>query len=580
VTQYLREILHLLGEERRKLPWLISLFLGSSLLDFIGIGLVGSYAALVVDSRALSGTLGDVIEALALPREKELALILLGLLLVGIFLLKAVTAIGIFRTIVRFSQRQKARLQSILMQSYQRLPYMEFLRRNSSEYIIGIDNLTDRFANNVVQTGLRTVSDGIVALVILGLLAWQNAAALALLVGMLLANVYGYDRLFRRKLHSHGEKANRAYASIVQGIHEGIEGFKEIRILGKEEYFLRRVHDGAIDFARSFAFAEVIAIAPRFLLEFTMVSFVVCLILLMLLLGRDLTALIPTLGMFGVAALRLVPSANTLSNSLVQLRYSRDSVSRLDRDFSALDQVRPEPGEDMRGLTPEPFRALVLYRISFTYPNASQAALKDVSLEIREGESIGLIGPSGSGKTTLVDVLLGLLDPQHGEVRYNGQPLKAALGKWRAQVAYLPQQVFLIDNTLRRNVALGVDDDEVDEDRVQEALRQARLAELVAQLPEALNTVLGERGVRLSGGQRQRVALARAFYHRRDVLVMDEATSAIDNETEREIVDEIHRLKGRKTLIVIAHRPTTVRDCDRIYRLEGGRIAEQGTYKL
>jgi ABC-type multidrug transport system fused ATPase/permease subunit len=256
----------------------------------------------------------------------------------------------------------------------------------------------------------------------------------------------------------------------------------------------------------------------------------------------------------------------------------RNSISELHRDLAELDGARPGAPQAVADSRADHFRSLVLDRIRFTYPNASAAALDDVFLEIRAEESIGLVGPSGSGKTTLVDVLLGLLEPQQGEVLYNGRPLKETLAQWRAQVAYLPQQVFLVDDTLRRNVALGVEDEEIDAERLKEALRQARLAELAAQLPEGVETIIGERGVRLSGGQRQRVAIARAFYHRRSVLVMDEATSALDNETEREIVEEIRRLKGEKTLIVIAHRLTTVEHCDRIFRLKDGRIVEQGTY--
>jgi len=323
---------------------------------------------------------------------------------------------------------------------------------------------------------------------------------------------------------------------------------------------------------------QVITLAPRYLLEVTMVSFVVMLVLLILLFGHDLQVLVPTLGMFGVAALRLTPSANTLSTSLIQLRYNRDSISRLHRDLKTEASAPREAFRSPFEIAPDEFRILTLDEVQFTYSKARQPSLNGLSLEIRAGESIGLTGPSGSGKTTLVDVLLGLLEPQAGELRYNDRPFKDALPQWRAQVAYLPQQTFLIDDTLRRNVALGVDDTEIDEPRLDDALRQARLEKLVGQLPDGTDTFLGERGVRLSGGQRQRVALARAFYHGRSVLVMDEATSALDNETEREIVEEIRRLKGQKTLIVIAHRLTTVQYCDRIYCLQDGRIVEQGTY--
>ena len=216
-------------------------------------------------------------------------------------------------------------------------------------------------------------------------------------------------------------------------------------------------------------------------------------------------------------------------------------------------------------------------QVSFSYPITHQKALNQISLEIRSDESIGLIGPSGSGKTTLVDVLLGLLEPQSGEIIFNGKPLNLNLKQWRSQVAYIPQEIFLIDNTLRCNVALGIPETEINDLRLQEALSRARLLEVVEQMPLGLDTLLGERGVRLSGGQRQRVALARSFYHGRNILVMDEATSALDNETESEIIEEIKHLKGQKTLVVIAHRLSTVQHCDRIYRLGNGEIVESGT---
>jgi ABC-type multidrug transport system fused ATPase/permease subunit len=301
-------------------------------------------------------------------------------------------------------------------------------------------------------------------------------------------------------------------------------------------------------------------------------------ITIMVLLGEALTEFIPTIGVFGVAALRLKPTANSLASSLITFRFYRDSVRRLTADMQGVERlVSPVNATSSLGKTIDPFEELTLNNVSFTYQGMSQNALQNISLRVSKGEALGLIGPSGSGKTTLVDLLLGLLEPQSGKVKCNGFPLWEVLSDWRAQVAYLPQQVFLIDNTLRCNVALGETESEIEESRLQEALRQARLSELVEQLPQGVNTILGERGVRLSGGQRQRIALARAFYHGRSVLVMDEATSALDNETEREIVEEIKRLKGQKTMIVIAHRLTTVQHCDRIYRLEQGRIIEEGT---
>jgi ATP-binding cassette, subfamily B, bacterial PglK len=321
----------------------------------------------------------------------------------------------------------------------------------------------------------------------------------------------------------------------------------------------------------------VIHTAPRFLMELLMIIFIVTLVLGTLYSGQSLQILIPTLAMFGVAALRLLPIANMLSGSLASIRFERDAISRLFTEVSKLDKSERFNSKRIVQGSIKPFETIVLDSISFRYPGISEDALKKVSLEIKSGESIGLIGTSGSGKTTMVDVLLGLLEPHEGETLYNDRSIKESLGEWLSHVAYLPQQVFLIDDTLRNNVALGCVNDEIDVNRVDDALKKARLTDLVKKLPLGIETVLGERGVRLSGGQRQRVALARAFYHERNVLVMDEATSALDKETESEIVDEIRRLKGDKTMIVIAHRLSTVADCDRIYRLDSGQIVEQGT---
>jgi ABC-type bacteriocin/lantibiotic exporter with double-glycine peptidase domain len=430
----------------------------------------------------------------------------------------------------------------------------------------------------VLSTLLKTISDSLIAFLIILVLAWQNLWILCTLLALLGGLIAIYDQFFRYRLREYGRQSNEANHQVVQSIHEAIEGLKELRILGKEAYFQSRLEQGAKLIAYFSTHQQLLNLAPGYLLEFLLVAFVVVILSFSSWLGQEMTQILPTMGVFGVAALRLKPTANSLASSLIKLRFERDSVMRLSRDIRFLASQQEAPATVNHSATKHvSFQNLSLQQIYFNYLGMVQPALKDVSFQIRKGETIGLIGTSGSGKTTLVDVLLGLLEPQSGNIQINGQPLKDNLEEWRNQVAYLPQQVFLLDNSLRGNVALGEEESEIDEVRLREALRQARLTELVEQLPEGVKTILGERGVRLSGGQRQRVALARAFYHGRSLLVMDEATSALDNETEKEIVAEIQRLKGQKTMIVIAHRLTTVQHCDRIYRLEQGRIVEEGT---
>ena len=460
------------------------------------------------------------------------------------------------------------------MHAYQNLPYSVYLQRNSAEYVHSVQNLTSHF-KTVLEQLLLTISNGLVALVIISLLLSENALALGLLLALVGSTLYFYDRLFRQRMKEYGLRLNLAAQEMIQGIHEGLEGLKEIRILGREAYFHRMLQRGAEVESFSERRYQLIQQSPRYLLEAVLVLFVVLLVLLTLRSETRAESLLGTLGLFGVAAIRLMPMASQLATTLTTFRYKRDAVSRLYADVQQLSTQGSIVKLQSNAATS--FLKLQLKGVCYRYPNTSQDALRDLSLEICAGESIGLIGPSGSGKTTLVDVLLGLLNPQTGTMEYNGHALEETLSEWRSEVAYLPQQVFLIDNTLRCNIALGEETFEIDESRLKEAVRQARLSELVEQLPQGVDTFLGERGVRLSGGQRQRVALARAFYHGRDVLVMDEATSALDNETEKEIVAEIQHLKGQKTMIVIAHRLTTVQHCDRIYRLEQGKIVKEGT---
>ena len=314
-------------------------------------------------------------------------------------------------------------------------------------------------------------------------------------------------------------------------------------------------------------------------MELVIVLFVVLLVMSMLSFQLDPKLLLPTLGMFGIASLRLLPASNMLISSFVQMRFARDSVSRLFHDIKNIKYKDSKKQNISSHYCEDTFESLKIDNISFRYPNAKTKAINSVSFEIHSGESIGIIGPSGSGKTTLIDILLALLKPQEGEILYNSYLLCEKKNNWRSQVAYLPQQVFLIDNSLKLNVALGDDESSVNEQHLTAALKQARLSELADQLPQGVDTLLGERGIRLSGGQRQRVALARAFYHGRNVLVMDEATSALDSLSERQVQGAMDNASSNRTVIIIAHRLSTIRNADKIIVIDNGKIVEQGTHQ-
>ena len=576
---FLRQVLYLLGKDKSKLPLLILIFIVASILELIGISLIGPYIGLLLDAQGQSETVLSFIEYMGLPTEKKSLLILGGCALFFVFAVKTIFSIWINKVLVQFSERQHVRLKSLLMSTYQSIPYIEYTNRNSAEYIYSTYKLTGQYFGQALMPLLRLISDGTVVLFIVIFLAWQNPIALSVLVLLLLIVGFIYDSLFRAKMYDYGAQINHAAEATIQGVNEGIQGLKEVRVLGREGYFHQKVVKNSSRQALFAVKSALVSLSLRYLLELTMIIFVVFLVTTSLFLGNDIDSILPTLSIFAVASLRLFPAMNTLMQSTMLMRLGQDSVSRLYNDLKQINrEERTACSMSQDTLNYEEFDTLTLKKVCFSYPMSAHDALHNISLRIQAGESIGFIGASGSGKTTLLDTLLGLFTHQKGVIEYNGRSLGADLNEWRSQVAYIPQQAFLIDDSLKRNVALGIDDKEVDEYKLYEALRQARLLDLVETLPKGVDTILGEGGIRFSGGQRQRVALARAFYNSKNVFIMDEATSALDNATEAEIVNELQVWKGKKTLVFIAHRLTTLKHCDRIYELRNGKVIREGSY--
>jgi ATP-binding cassette, subfamily B, bacterial PglK len=577
---YLREIIFLLGRDIVKIPLLIMCFLIIGFLDVLGISLIVPFVSLIVAPDILERPEFNLLhEYIGIDGDPASLVFFLSLALGLIFLLKAVGAILIHWMIVKFTNKQMVRLRSHLMSSYQSLPYDKYIQRNSSEYIFAMQSLTSIFAGRVLLPGLRAISDGIVCCGILILLAFASGTILAYLTAVVAVSVLIYDQVFKNRLIAYGERKNASATKMLCRLNEGIQGLKEIRIVNAENYFYRGLVENAEIFSKNESRSQAISIAPRYLIELLIVGFLIGLVLVTASSKGALQDLIPVLTMFSFAALRLMPSVNSVLTNVLALRANRNAVALLCKDLRDLEEVShitSHPADSERD--EEPFRQLELRDISYTYPNAKQPALRNISLIIKAGQSVGIIGASGAGKTTVLDLLLGLLEPSTGEVLFNGRTRSATRSDFITNVAYLPQEIFLADSSLRENVALGLMPDEIDELLLIESLEMARLSDLILELPHGLDTVIGERGVRLSGGQRQRIALARAFYHQRSVLVFDEATSALDDVTEGEIVTQIHQLKRSKTLIMIAHRLSTLKHCDIIVKLDKGRIVDVGSF--
>jgi len=493
----------------------------------------------------------------------------LGWILVITFFFKAIIAILINRSIFKFCFNQGYLLRTILFDSYQRMSYTDHTLRNSSEYIRNI-NIAVAFSHGMLEALLRIISEVIVVVFIVIFLAYQDIIVLGILLSLLASLFFFYDLFFKQKIKEYGVKSNHESKVIIKKINEGIEGFKDLRILGTQDSFKKGVKDAAKKFADLGVKSSVISSSPRYLIEFILVLFLVLVITLSSNMQTNLLELVPTLTMFAFASIRLAPSANLIVSGVSKLRFGRNSVSILYEDLKNLEILKRREFAETEEIND--FKSIEIRDLSFGYPNSEIPTLKKISLSISAKQSIGFIGPSGSGKTTIINILAGLLRPSSGHISVNGNSFNLFENPtWMKLVAYLPQNVYTIDDTITNNIALGISPSEINFVKLKKSLKLARLDDLITSLPKGVDTQIGERGIRLSGGQKQRLALARAFYFEREILILDESTSSLDESIEREIVEEIKLLKD-KTIIIIAHRLSTVKHCDKIYEIKSGKI--------
>ena len=471
-----------------------------------------------------------------------------------------------------FSASVSGRLSQSLFSIYLRQPYMFHLQRNSSTLMRNAKNAT-----SVVTCGvdpfLVLLTDGLVAIAMFALLiAVEPVGTLAVLLVFGLST-FVFQRTTRRRIDNWGYQVDYHETKILQHLQEGFGGAKDVKVLGRENEFLSQHEKHLGESIRINRIYNVILTLPRSFMEIITIVGLCLLVVSMVVRGRELADIVPILGLFAAAAFRVMPSINRLLMATQTLIFNRSIIASVYKDF-LLDSPESHSLKSETKFATQ----LELTDVSFKYPTAATASLQNVSLVVKRGEAVGFVGPSGAGKSTLVDVILGLFAPTSGVVKVDGQDVQQNLRNWQNQIGYVPQAIYLTDDTLRRNVAFGLNDENIDDNLVRNAIRLAQLEEFVATLPEKLETVVGERGVRLSGGQRQRIGIARALYHNPSVLVLDEATSSLDTPTEHGVMQAVQALQGSKTVLIVAHRLSTVEYCDRLYKIENARITEEGTF--
>jgi len=563
----------LTAEQRSAAIALFGLMLVGVALETLGIGLVIPALALMTQSdlAVRYPALAPLLQRFGNFSHEQL--VIAGMLiLVAVYAVKALFLGFLAWRQSCFAYGVRADLSLRLFTGYLRQPYTFHLRRNSAQLLRNATNEVEIFIGNGLQSGLMLLTELLVLVGISALLLAIEPLGALLVVTTLGVAGWGFHRLTRHHILRWGEARQLHEGLRIQHLQQGLGSAKDVKLLGREEDFLTQFRLHNTGSARAEQSKQTLQQLPRLWLELLAVTGLAALVLVIIGQGKPLEALLPTLGLFAAAAFRLMPSVNRILGAGQSVRYGLPVIDTLYNELNLLKETpAPQRGQ------PLPFRSvLTLEAVSFCYPSTEAPALREVSVSIPSGTSVGFVGQSGAGKSTLVDIFLGLITPDSGTVRVDGRDIQTNIRSWQDQIGYVPQSIFLTDDTVRRNVAFGLPNEQIDEAAVWRALRDAQLEQFVNDLPHGLDTLVGERGIRLSGGQRQRIGIARALYHEPPVLVLDEATSSLDTATERGVMESVRALRGRKTILIVAHRLSTVEHCDWLYRLERGRVVEEG----
>ncbi len=559
---------------------LVMMVIGAA-LETCSIALVIPAIQVIIDPSCVEGE-GIVARAYRLTGLENpthfmiliLCLIILGFVLKNIFLY--------FQNVVqlRFVYTNQFETSQRMMINFMKRPYEYYLNADTSV----IQRMITSDVNNMyglILACLQLVSEVIIFVFLTVTLTSQAPQMILTIAALLVAVLLIIKCVLKPIMRQAGQENQDYYSGLYKWIEESVMGIKEIKIANKENYFITEYGKCGRGYVSAVQRYNIFNATPRLLIETVCMAGLILYLILMILSGADVTAMVPQIGAFSVAAMRLLPSANRINNYLTSISYfepffmgvSDNLQDEIHDENVVYDESAYRVKKDVEKLPVK--KEIVLDDIVYRYPNSDVLIFDHAHMEVPVGKSVGIVGTSGAGKTTIVDIMLGLLRISEGSILADGVEVRDHYESWLKNIGYIPQNIFMVDSTIRKNVAFGCADDEIDDAKVWEALKKASLDEFVRGLPQGLDTGIGERGIRISGGQRQRIGIARALYEDPEVLVLDEATSALDNDTEAAIMESINSLHGHKTLVIIAHRLQTIEKCDIVYRVEDGRIVRQ-----
>lgn len=565
-------------QQKRKMLLLVFLMLIGAVLETLGVSMVMPVMNVVLEEDAIArhGYLQVICRIFHIDNSSDLTiLVMVGLVLV--FVTKNIFLFFQQKVQLRFVYTNQFATSRRMMINFMQRPYEYYLNADTAVIQRSITSDVNNMYGLILAL-LQLISEGIVfiCLAAASLVAdvWMSLTVTVLLVAALLVIKCILKPIMRRA----GEENQEFYSGLYKWIDQSVMGIKEIKIARREGYFINEYSKCGAGYVSAVQRYNLYNATPRLLIETLAIAGMILYLMIQLLQGTAAADIVPQLGVLAVAAMRLIPCANRINNHLTSISYFEPFF------MGVSDNLQEEIRDETIDYNEETYRKkidvgkldvrreIALLDITYKYPNSQALIFDHADMTIPVGKSVGIVGTSGSGKTTIVDILLGLLQLETGSILADGVEVRDNYASWLKNIGYIPQTIFMIDSTIRRNVAFGYADEDIDDDKVWEALKEAQLDEFVRGLPEGLDTSIGERGIRISGGQRQRIGIARALFEDPEVLVLDEATSALDNETEAAIMDSINRLHGRKTLIIIAHRLQTIEKCDMVYRVENGKV--------
>jgi len=582
---YFESIRYLLGKKFKLLGPLVVVFIFSSLFDIVGIGLIGGYVAIIIDP-SFASIIQEKLKLLQFFNDinSEQVVLVIGYALLATFIIKFFLVIFSNYLIFHFAHLEQAKIQKIMINGFLYQDYETFILSKNAESLASISSYSSVY-KEVLQSSLQVLSSFIVIIAAFITLAVISFKTVLMLITILFLLFFTYNFLLSKRINSYGEIFTEGAANLLRGTSEAANGLKEIKALGKERFFIDSVSNSAEMIAQNGVRLNLLSLLPRNLIEVALIGFIVLVISVSIIVESNLTSTLSLLSIFAGAMIRIAPLISQMQTSVNSLIFGKQSILLLakimkdqgaDIDLNISLDKKANSSENLQE-SKDTFKQLKLENISYSYPNSSKPSIYKVNLEINKGDFIGLIGPSGAGKTTLVDIILGFLKPSSGKLKFNTEDAHKDIKGWLSYCAYLPQDIFLIDGTLQENITLSKDAS--DPSKLEEALKLAKLNPILKDLPDGLDTDLGDRGVRLSGGQKQRVAIARALFNKREVLILDESTSALDSETEAGVIEELMTLRNEKTIISIAHRISTLRECNKIYKVIDGRVKGPFSYK-